>query len=353
MLWIMKPTIRNVPSVSSPRLNDVPTARPSPRLCRPMPTATSVARARPETMPLRRDVRAAKNVIVRKLSATPSSTRPGPPSIPGSVACSSNASDSASIAEERQQPGRQRHERGEPLRVGAPQRREPEQAERDRQHPDEEADDRVADEAARRRRRRLDRGRDRRHRLDPGRARHADRDRVVLDPVVRHDDRARAQPAELGRPVERVRHDRVVDRDRGDRQVLALRVRDADADLARLELDAADVELVRGRRVLADQVEHRRAVRGEQADHDRQQQDRRERPEPPAQRASAGRCGARFHQSVTSKKPIHPSSVNSDWCAWNMNLPVCAKSISITPRCPWHCMTRSVYSQCSPVPVGW
>ena len=36
-----------------------------------------------------------------------------------------------------------------------------------------------------------------------------------------------------------------------------------------------------------------------------------------------------------------------------MNVPVLAKSISITPRWPWHCMTVSVYSQLSPVPVGW
>ena len=24
---------------------------------------------------------------------------------------------------------------------------------------------------------------------------------------------------------------------------------------------------------------------------------------------------------MTSKKPIQPSSANSDWCAWNMNVP--------------------------------
>ena len=33
----------------------------------------------------------------RKLTATPSSTRPGPPSAAGSAACSSNASNSASM----------------------------------------------------------------------------------------------------------------------------------------------------------------------------------------------------------------------------------------------------------------
>ena len=44
-LWTMKPTIRNVPSASSPSANDVPIARPSPRLCRPMPMAIIVASA--------------------------------------------------------------------------------------------------------------------------------------------------------------------------------------------------------------------------------------------------------------------------------------------------------------------
>ena len=46
-LWTMKPTIRNVPSASSPTANDEPMARPSPRLCRPMPTAIRLARASP------------------------------------------------------------------------------------------------------------------------------------------------------------------------------------------------------------------------------------------------------------------------------------------------------------------
>ena len=149
-------------------------------------------------------------------------------------------------AEEREQPCGQRHEGGEPLRIGAAQRRQPEQAERDRKHADEEADDRVAERSPSATRLGVSTAAgiffDR---LDPGRARDPDADRVVFDPVVRDDDRARAQPAELGRAVEREGDDRVVDGDRGDRQVVALRVRDPDADLARLELDAADVELRR------------------------------------------------------------------------------------------------------------
>ena len=41
MLWTMKPTIRNEPSVSCPNANDVPIASPSPKLCSPIPIATS------------------------------------------------------------------------------------------------------------------------------------------------------------------------------------------------------------------------------------------------------------------------------------------------------------------------
>src|SRR3990170_3931939 len=98
MLWIMKPTTRNEPSVSCPKANDVPIASPSPKLCSPIPIATSVA------------------------SATPPTT---PPPLP-----------------------EKRPERG-PLFFGpiSPQGRQPEQAERDGQHADEEADDPVAEES--------------------------------------------------------------------------------------------------------------------------------------------------------------------------------------------------------------
>ena len=71
---------------------------------------------------------------------------------------------------------------------------------------------------------------------------------------------------------------------------------------------------------------------------------------------AASRAGAsaarRVHQSTTSKNPIQPSSVNSDWWAWNMNRPVWAKSISMIPRWPWQSITVSVYSKWSLEPVG-
>ena len=60
----------------------------------------------------------------------------------------------------------------------------------------------------------------------------------------------------------------------------------------------------------------------------REDEQQRDDGEQPAGQA-AGRAGldvggrvAGFHQSVTSKNPIQPSSVNSDWWAWNMYLPV-------------------------------
>src|SRR6185503_18145002 len=179
----------------------------------------------------------------------------------------------------------------------------------------------------------LDRGGHVEARLDPARTCYPDRVGVVLDPLERDDHRARAESAQLGRPVEPERDDRVVHRDARDRQLLPLRVRDPDPDLVRLELDAADVELVGGRRLPADEVQQRGTRRGEERDHADEQQERQERPEAPR------------HQSTTSKNPIQPSSVNSVWWAWNMKRPVLAKSISTIPRCPWHSITVSVYSK--------
>ena len=91
----------------------------------------------------------------------------------------------------------------------------------------------------------------------------------------------RSRPS-IARPVDRERHDRVVDRDEGDRQVVGLRVADGDPDLAGVELDAAHVERVGRRRVAPDQVDERGAGRHEQPDDDGQQQHRRERVQAPA-----------------------------------------------------------------------
>ncbi len=158
------------------------------------------------------------------------------------------------------------------------------------------------------------------------------------------------EPAERRGPVEREGHDRVVHGDGCDGQVVRLGVPHRDPDLAGRQLDPADLELVRRRGVRPDQVDDLVAAGDHERDRHREQQDGYERPEAPGNPA----CGrARLHQSSTLKYPIQPSSVNSDWCAWNMKVPVFEKRISITPRWPWHCITVSVYSQFSPVPVGW
>jgi hypothetical protein len=103
-------------------------------------------------------------------------------------------------------------------------------------------------------------------RLDPGRARDADGDRLVLDPVVIDRDLARAQAVEGPRAVELVVNDCIVDRHERDREVVPLRIPDVDADLALVELDAANVELVRLGRILADQLGQRSARSREERD---------------------------------------------------------------------------------------
>ena len=175
-LWIMKPTIRNEPSVSCPKANEVPIASPSPKLCSPIPIATSVASATPPRTPFAFDEkRPEMNVIVRKLVATPSSTSPGPPKRSGERSLQLEGLEQRLDAEEREQSGSEGHERRQPVLLDPTQRREPEQAEAHRQHADEEADDPVAEEAATADSGRLDCGRNLLDRLDPGGARHADR----------------------------------------------------------------------------------------------------------------------------------------------------------------------------------
>jgi hypothetical protein len=251
--------------------------------------------------------------------------------------------------EEAQQPRRQRHEARHPARAAAAQRRQPAEAQRHRYDSDEQADHRIAQEPARRCTSGLDRGGDVEGRLDPARARHADGVGVVLDPLERDDDRARAQPAERCGPVDGVRHDRVVHHDGRDGQLLPLRVRNANPDRAGLELDPSNVEPIGRRRRAADEVEQRRPARREDRHRADEQQERQQRPQAPAAGELVRR---RVHQSTTSKNPIQPSSVNSDWWAWNMNRPAWAKSISMIPRWPWQSITVSVYSKWSLEPVG-
>ena len=106
------------------------------------------------------------------------------------------------------------------------------------------------------------------------------------------------------------------------------------------------LNLIQGRWRAADEVQEGGAGRREQCDDAGEKEQRNERPKAPVARLAPLRGGrGRRHQSITSKKPIQPSSVNSDWWAWNMKRPVFAKSISMMPRCPWQSMTVSVYSK--------
>jgi hypothetical protein len=130
-------------------------------------------------------------------------------------------------------------------------------------------------------------------RLDPRRARHADRERLALHPVVRHDDRARAQAPQGRRPVQVERDDRVVDGHQRDREVVALRVPDLQPDLARSELRAAHVELVGRWRLAAHELDDAIALRDDERDGEREQQHRHERPGSPLDDAP---CGARLHR---------------------------------------------------------
>ena len=289
----MNPITRNAPSWSSPVENDVPIARPSPRLWTPMPSATRKASARPgHPGAAARETRGEERHPERA-GGDPEEHETRPAERGRERGLELERLGERLDAEEGQQAARERHERREPARVGAPERRQPEQAERDRHDADEEPDEPVPEEAACARLRRQDRRRDLLDRLDPRRARHSDGDGVVRDPGVRDDDRARAEPLERRRPVERERHDRVVDGDGRDRQVVPLRVSHLDADLALAELDAADVELVGRRRRAAEQVDDAVALRDDERDGDREQHDRHERPEPPAETPLDGR--RRFH----------------------------------------------------------
>ena len=165
-LCTMKPITRNAPSWSSPVANDVPIASPSPRLWTPIPIATSRASASPLRPTRPRESLAERNVMPSALAARPSRTSPGPPNAGGSAAWSVERLEQRLDAEERQQAGGEGHERGDPGRARPAERRQPEQAERHGDDADEQADQPVAENAARSRLRRLHRGRDLVRRLD-------------------------------------------------------------------------------------------------------------------------------------------------------------------------------------------
>ena len=251
-----------------------------------MPIATSVASASPLTVAPRPEPppQQAQREVGRREAEE---NEPGPAEPPGQGRLQIECLCQRFEPEEREQPSGQRHEGRQPLGAHLAQRREPGQAEGHGEDADEETDHCEAEEPLAGRAGRLDRRGDLLGRLDSRRARDADRDRLVLDPVVLDDDRRGAQVAKRTVTVDRERDDRVVDGHQADRQILTLGVRDADLDLARLELHAPDVELVGGRRVAPEQVEERVARRREERDGADEDEQRHERPEAPA--VTAGR----------------------------------------------------------------
>ena len=175
------------------------------------------------------------------------------------------------------------------------------------------------------------------------------------DRVVRTQSYGMTIVLERGGPsplaAEREGNDRVIDVTEGDRQIVRLRVRDEDADLAWLELDLSDVERIGGRRVPADEIDERGACRDEEPDDEREQQDRasaHSRQLRPPKREVAPRL-----PSVGHVEEAHPAKLaNSDWCAEHEQAGVCEVDLDHAAL-PWDWTTMSVYSQLSPVPVGW
>ena len=313
----------------------MPIARPSPRLWTPMPMATSVARARPAERraplvggPAAREALGHPRERRGSWSRRPSSTSPGPPRAPGSAAWSSSASASASTARKVSRPAGQRHEGREPLRVGAAQRR--------------------AARAARARSGRCRRaGRSARSRRSCGRsapgvstaAGTSVPSGCPVELVIADGDTGRPRPRRTGSTivaraqapegrgaVDREGDDRVVDGDHGDREVLALRVASPGPGSRRARTRPGGRRTSSGGGGLrADEARDRAARRDEERATIADEQD--DRDERPAAAAPHGRrpgrsTDSRAHSSTTSKKPIQPSSANSDWWAWNMKRPV-------------------------------
>ena len=189
---------------------------------------------------------------------------------------------------------------------------------------------------------------------DRGAGRGDERDLVglALDPRLADPQRLGRQPLDLALAAAEG-GERVVDLDLRDLHRVGAVVADGQLDDPRLEHGPLDGQLLGGR--AAALAEAGRAERDEQPDGDRDQRERDEAVDP-LPRATlealvAGR-GAGLHQ-VTSKKPCQPSSVNSDWCAWNMKRPAVGKRHSRIPRWPWQSITVSVSSLgFSDVPVG-
>ena len=224
---------------------------------------------------------------------------------------------------------------------------QPEHPDRDRDHPDVEADQRhqavEAEVGVGRLDGRLDLVADR----GAGGGEQHHLVALALDPGVDDLHLGAAEPADLllglGEDGEAVVDDRLLDLHRVGAVVAQVQL-----DLARAQHGALDRQLLlRARRCDRDRA--RRARRTGRS--------RRRAPRPGSGRsARPGRRAAAVAASISPpprRSPSSPSSANSETWAWNMYLPVYGKRSSRMPRSPWPWMTVSVKSRGSRrVPVG-
>ena len=266
-----------------------------------------------------------RNVSVRYESAKPSSTTPAPPSAEGSPACSSSASESASTARNASSPAviamnAASHSGGRGAATAARAKRDGDDA--DEQADDAEAEDAFADGSGVSTAAAIS--------SSGSRSSSSHRSRSAHPGPMRTGSRSsRSEGAERLVAVE-------VNGTIASSTITCAIVRSSCCGFVTRTRISPGLNSTRARRTrrraaaCAEQVEHGAAGRGEERDDADQQHERHECPQAPTR---SGALGER-RQSTTSKKPIHPSSANSDWCAWNMKCPVFAKSISRIPRSP-------------------
>ena len=363
MLCTMNPTIRNVPSASSPSAIDEPIARPSPRLCSPIPIARRASRGpRPRAARSARAGRRPRSAA-RRTSGRGSWPRRragsgrGPWKPLGRCRLEVERLAERVEREEAEQPGGERHEGGDPARVGASERGQPARARAPpgRSRPGgRSARSRGIRVAMRRASRpRPARRRSSRSRSSSSRRPCTGRPRptgygttIVLE---------RSRPS-VGGPSTPEGHDRVVD-GHAARSSALCRCGFVTRILISPGLNSTRrmSNSSRGRGRPPDEVEQRGAGSTRTPPRRRRAAGaaRAPRAASAAKWSPGGSRGRRFHQSTTSKKPIQPSSVNSDWWAWNMNLPGVREvdlddpALALAEHAP-----VSVYSKWSLEPVG-
>ncbi len=198
----------------------------------------------------------------------------------------------------------------------------------DRDHADIEADQGEHTQHARVRARRLDRHRNLSLEGQPRRGHELHDVRLAVYPGIRN---AQLRPIEVGQCFSRTRlerPERIVDRDLRDGDSVRTVVENADVDPVGRQRDLRDGKPF-DRWDAAVLQEATRTHPDDERDEDAEQHERRKAQDPRRngrlRDERRGRSGAEPQDSrpVSSalNRPIHPSSANSLWCAWNMNCP--------------------------------